>query len=101
MKTEGLILDPSDIRQETRISRDGEHQTFGKLNLITTNPTNTIEVRISPELWQDGKAGEVLKTLVGNRTSFDIEYKKFSFADNDGKHVSMDGFHLYALPQTK
>ncbi len=101
MRTEGLILDASDIRQETRINRDGEHQTFGKLNLITTNPTNTIEVRVAPELWDNGKAGEVLKQVVGNRMMFDVEYKKFSFADGDGKHVSMDGFHLYALPQTK
>lgn len=101
MRTEALILDESDIRQESRISREGDVQVFGKVNLITTNPTNTIEMRVSPELWDGGKTGGVLKQLVGKRMMFDIEYKKFSFADNEGKHVSMDGFHLYAVPEVK
>lgn len=101
MRTEALILDESDIRQESRIGRDNEVQVFGKVNLITTNPTNTIEMRVSPELWEQGKTGGVLKQLVGKRMMFDIEYKKFSFADNEGKHVSMDGFHLYAVPEVK
>lgn len=101
MRTEGLILDESDIRQESRTNREGGVQVFGKVNLITTNPTNTIEVRVSPELWDGGKAGGVLKQLVGKRMMFDVEYKKFSFADDGGKHVSMDGFHLFALPEVK
>ncbi|MCC3818090.1 chemotaxis protein, partial [Vibrio parahaemolyticus] len=36
---------------------------------------------------------------VGNRMMFDVEHKKFSFGNDEGKHVSIDGFHLYALPQ--
>ncbi|EHR6175844.1 chemotaxis protein [Vibrio parahaemolyticus] len=96
---EGLILDASDIVQETKIDRNGEQKQNGKLRLITTNPTDTIEVRISPELWENGKAGELLKRCVGNRMMFDVEHKKFSFGNDEGKHVSIDGFHLYALPQ--
>lgn len=99
MRMEGLILDASDIVQETKIDRNGEQKQNGKLRLITTNPTDTIEVRISPELWENGKAGELLKRCVGNRMMFDVEHKKFSFGNDEGKHVSIDGFHLYALPQ--
>ncbi|MBM4856018.1 chemotaxis protein [Vibrio parahaemolyticus] len=98
MKMEGLILDVSDITQETKVDRNGEQKLIGKLRLITTNPTDTIEVRVAPELWGSGKAGEVLKQCVGSRMMFDVEYKQFSFANDDGKHVSMQGFHLYALP---
>ncbi|ELA7321610.1 chemotaxis protein [Vibrio parahaemolyticus] len=98
MKMEGLILDVSDITQETKVDRNGEQKLNGKLRLITTNPTDTIEVRVAPELWGGGKAGEVLKQCVGSRMMFDVEYKQFSFANDDGKHVSMQGFHLYALP---
>ncbi|KJY76353.1 hypothetical protein [Vibrio nigripulchritudo] len=102
MKIEGLILDNSDIIQETKNNRStGETQTVGKLKLITTNPTSTIEVKVSPELWAGGKGGEVLKQCVGNRMSFEVEYKEFSFGNDEGKHVSMNGFHLFALPQVK
>lgn len=99
MRMEGLILDASDIVQETKTAPNGEQKQNGKLRLITTNPTDTIEVRVSPELWENGKAGELLKRCVGNRMMFDVEHKKFSFANDEGKHVSIDGFHLYALPQ--
>ncbi|EHK5108027.1 chemotaxis protein [Vibrio parahaemolyticus] len=97
---EGLILDESDITQETKLDRNsGEQKTNGKLRLITTNPTDTIEVRVSAELWDNGKAGELLKRTIGKRIMFDVEHKKFSFANDDGKHVAIEGFHLYALPQ--
>ncbi|WMN90226.1 chemotaxis protein [Vibrio parahaemolyticus] len=99
MRMEGLILDESDITQETKVDRNGEQKTNGKLRLITTNPTDTIEVRVSPELWDNGKAGELLKRMIGKRSMFDVEHKKFSFANDDGKHVAIEGFHLYALPQ--
>ncbi|MGP9145692.1 chemotaxis protein [Vibrio parahaemolyticus] len=100
MKMEGLILDVSDIVQETKVDRNtGDQKLNGKLRLITTNPTDTIEVRVSPELWDGGKAGEALKQCVGSRMMFDVEYKKFSFGDDSGKHVSIEGFHLYSVPQ--
>lgn len=102
MKTEGLILDPSDIIQETKAARGtGEAQLIGKIKLITTNPTSTIEVKVSPELWANGEGGKILKQCVGNRMSFDIEYKEFSFGNDEGKHVSMSGFHLFALPNAQ
>lgn len=99
MKLEGLILDDSDIIQETKPARGtGEAVLVGKLKLITTNPTNTIEVKISPELWDSGKGGEVLKSCVGKRMQFNVEYKEFSFGNDEGKHVALNGFHLFDLP---
>lgn len=102
MRMEGLILDVSDITQETkRDFNTGEEKLHGKLNLITTNPTSTIEVRIAPELWQGGESGKLLKACVGDRMMFDVEFKKMSFANNEGKHVEIQGFHLFQLPQPK
>ncbi|MCL9783235.1 chemotaxis protein [Vibrio sp. S4M6] len=102
MKIEGLILDESDIIQESKVNRStGETQLTGKLNLITTNPTDTIEVKISPDLWAKGEAGPLLKGLVGKRHQFDVEYREFSFGNDEGKHVSLNGFHLFSLPNVK
>ncbi|WP_076587967.1 chemotaxis protein [Vibrio ostreicida] len=98
MKLEGLILDESDIIQESKTGRGGELLQVGKINLITTHPTDTIEVKISAELWNAGKAGEALKQCVGQRMTFDIQYKEFSFGNDEGKHVALNGFHLFALP---
>ena len=100
MKLEGLILDATDIIQETKPARGtGEVTTVGKLKLITTNPTNSIDVKISAELWDNGKAGEILKSVVGQRMQFNVEYKEFSFGNEDGKHVALNGFHLFDLPK--
>ncbi|MDN3611628.1 chemotaxis protein [Vibrio ostreicida] len=99
MKLEGLILDESDIIQESKTGRGGELLLLGKINLITTHPTDTIEVKISAELWNSGKAGQTLKQCVGQRMTFDIQYKEFSFGNDEGKHVALTGFHLFALPQ--
>lgn len=99
MRLEGLILDASDIIQETKkIFGTDQTQLIGKLKLITTNPTDTIEVKISPELWANGEGGKLLKNCVGERMQFNVEFKEFSFADNDGKHVAMKAFHLFDLP---
>ncbi|OEE76393.1 hypothetical protein [Vibrio ordalii] len=99
MKIEGLILDSSDITQETKKGRGGELQQIGKFNLITTNPTDTMKVNISPELWKGGEAGKLLSQCVGKRMMFEIEFKEFSFANDEGKHVALKGFHLFTLPE--
>ncbi len=102
MKLEGLILDETDIQQQTKTNRGtGEQTTVGVLNMITTTPTGTIQVRIPTDMWSNGAAADVLKKCVGKRMQFAVEYKEFSFGDDNGKHVSMNGFHLFELPQMK
>ena len=99
MKIEGLILDDSDITQQTKTNRSsGESQLVGNINLITTCPTDTIKVSIPAELWNNGEAGKALKQLVGNRTEFEIKYNEMSFGNEQGKHVSINGFQLFAMP---
>lgn len=102
MKMEGLILDHSDVIQETKtVHGTGESVLVGKVNLITTNPTATIEVKVSEKLWDGGKAGEVLQACVGQRMNFEVEYKEMAFGNEQNKHVSINGFHLFSLPQLK
>ncbi|WP_375320540.1 chemotaxis protein [Aliivibrio logei] len=99
MKLAGLILDASDIIQETKtIHGTGETVQVGKMNLITTNPTATIEVKINKDLWDNGKCGELLMQCVGKRMDFEVEYKEMAFGNDQNKHVAINGFHLFALP---
>ncbi|CAH8189099.1 Chemotaxis protein [Vibrio aestuarianus] len=99
MKIEGLLLDSSDITQETKTGRGGELLQAGKFKLITTCPTDTMKVNVSPELWKGGESGKLLQQCVGKRMMFEIEFKEFSFANDEGKHVALKGFHLYSLPE--
>lgn len=102
MKLEGLLLDADDIQQRTKtVFATGEQTTVGSFRLITTKPSDKIDVSISSELWDGGKAGELLKKCVGQKMQFNVEFKTMSFADKDGKHVEMKGFHLYSLPEIK
>ncbi|MBL4829421.1 MAG: chemotaxis protein [Aliivibrio sp.] len=102
MKLEGLILDVTDIQQQTKTNRaSGEQTTVGIINMITTVPTGTIQVRIPAGMWENGAAAEPLKKCVGKRMQYAVEYKEFSFGDDNGKHVSMNGFHLFELPEIK
>ncbi|MGN2752517.1 hypothetical protein [Aliivibrio fischeri] len=99
MKMEGLILDESDVIQETKnIHGTNETMQVGKIKLITTNPTATIEVKVNDKLWNGGKGGEVLLACVGKRMNFEVEYKEMAFGNDQNKHVSINGFHLFALP---
>ncbi|MBL4830174.1 MAG: chemotaxis protein [Aliivibrio sp.] len=102
MKLEGLILDVTDIQQQTKTNRaSGEQTTVGVINMITTVPTSTIQVTIPADMWENGAAAELLKKCVGKRMQYAVEYREFSFANEQGKHVSLSGFHLFELPESK
>lgn len=102
MKIEGLIFDDADITQETKTNRStGEALLSGKFKFLTTNPTEAIDVKVNADLWANGEAGKTLKSLVGKRHQFEIQYREMSFGNDDGKHVSLNGFYLHALPQVQ
>jgi hypothetical protein len=102
MKLEGLILDKSDIQLKDKTNfNTGEVQKVGLIKLITTYPTQTVDVHVSVDLMKDPKALPTLQSIVGNRTQLSVEYKEMSFANSDGKHVAINGFHLFELPQLK
>ncbi|WP_350940586.1 chemotaxis protein [Vibrio metschnikovii] len=99
MKTEGLILDESDIIQETKTKFGTTEQiTIGKIHLITTYPTDKIEVTVPTELWENGKAGILLKQLVGKRMTFNIQFRESKYADDKGQMKQFNGFTLFNLP---
>ncbi|MCT8878650.1 hypothetical protein [Shewanella xiamenensis] len=102
MKLEGLILDPSDIQiKEKKNYQTGEVTNVGLIRLITTAPTQTVDVHISADFVKDGKTIEILRGTVGNLTQLCVEYKEMSFANTDGKHVSINGFHLFEAPKAQ
>jgi len=98
MRVQAMILSPSDITTQTRVT-DGVSKMTGKINLLVTEPTDTIEVSLSED---QIKAGfhERLKELVGFKP-FDvlIEYRNSSWGDgNTGQHRTYTGFRLVDLP---
>ncbi|ACJ29302.1 Conserved hypothetical protein [Phage Swp3] len=102
MKLEGLILDKSDIQTKQKTNfNTGEVNDVGLIKLITTYPTQTVDVHVSVELMKDPKTLQVLNGVVGTRTQLSVEYKEMSFANSDGKHVAINGFHLFELPHVK
>lgn len=99
MKLEGVILDPSDVQIKPKVNyQTGETTNVGLLRLITTSPTQTIDVHISSDFVKDGKTIDLLKNTGGSRIQLSVEYKEMSFANSDGKHVSINGFHLFEAP---
>ncbi|ELZ5774766.1 chemotaxis protein, partial [Vibrio metschnikovii] len=99
MKTEGLILDESDIIQETKTKFGTTEQfTIGKIHLITTHPSDKIEVTVPAELWENGKAGVLLKQLVGKRVNFHIQFRESKYAADNGQMKQFSGFTLFNLP---
>lgn len=102
MKLEGLILDKTDIQVKDKTNfSSGEVNKVGLIKLITTYPTQTVDVHVSAELMKNPKTLETLNSAVGHRTQLSVEYKEMSFANNEGKHVAINGFHLFELPQIK
>lgn len=102
MKLEGVILDPSDVQIKPKVNfQTGETTNVGLLRLITTSPTQTIDVHISADFVKDGKTIDLLKNTGGSRIQLSVEYKEMSFANSDGKHVSINGFHLFEAPQAQ
>lgn len=98
MRVQAMILSLADITTQTRLT-DGVSKVTGKINLLVTEPTDTIEVGLSED---QIKAGfhEQLKQLVGFKP-FDvlIEYRNSSWGDgNTGQHRTYTGFRLVDLP---
>lgn len=102
MKLEGLILDKSDIIVKDKVIHGtGEVQKVGVIKLITTCPTQTVDVHVSADFIKKPETLQRLESVVGSRVQLGVEYKEMSFANNEGKHVAINGFHLFELPSGK
>ncbi|WP_368165812.1 hypothetical protein [Aeromonas sp. R9-1] len=97
MKVQAMILSDADITTKTA-ERDGKSVITGKINLLVTEPTQTIEVGLSEEQIKAGFHTD-LKKLVGFKP-FEccIEYRNSTWGDEGGKHRSYNGFRLADLP---
>lgn len=98
MKITGQILSETDITVKSRTNPNtGEVTKSGVVRLLTFEPTEIIDVRISDDMVKSG-ALDALPKLIGKPFEVTLAYRAFSFADDNGKHVSMSGFHLVQLP---
>ncbi|OOF11108.1 hypothetical protein BZG82_05700 [Salinivibrio sp. PR5] len=95
----GQILSETDLQIKTRTNpHTGEVTKTGSMRLLTFEPTEIIDVRISTDQMNAG-AIDALKKFIGKQLDFKIAYRNFSFADDNGKHVAMSGFNLVELPK--
>lgn len=100
MKIEGQIPELSDIEIKDKITnyQTGETVKVGLFRFLLNSPSQIIDVHVSADLVKDNKSVEFLKSSVGTRVPLSIEYKEMSFANSDGKHVRINGFHLFETP---
>lgn len=97
MKIIAQILSGTDITTATK-DRDGHKVTTGTVKLLTTDPSQIIDVAITEEQVTAGYHA-MLKTIAGKgSTEFMVEYRNGSFGDDNGRHRQFNGFRLVDLP---
>lgn len=93
------INDKDDIEKKTTTnSNTGESRDSGIVKLQLFNPSEVVEARISPELWDSFGGGADLLKLIDKKAEFKIQHIERTFAGDGGKHVSFSGYHLLGIP---
>ncbi|KJG63024.1 hypothetical protein C0Z01_14055 [Photobacterium kishitanii] len=93
------INDKDDIEKKTNTNTNtGESRDSGIVKLQLFNPSEVVEARISPELWDAFGGGSDLVKLIDKKVEFKIQHVERSFAGDGGKHVSFSGYHLLGIP---
>lgn len=103
MIAKGMIQDIDDIQQVSRTNQTtGEHTQSGVIKVLTSKPTQVIDVRVNVDLWKESQNGKHFKSLVGKQFEFLVEYNQYSFTDASGaarSGTTMNLFNLPALPK--
>lgn len=93
------INDSDDIEKKTNTNTNtGESRDSGIIRLQLFQPSEVIECRLSPDLWDSFGGGADLKKLIDKKTEFKIQHTERSFAGDGGKHVSFSGWNLLGIP---
>lgn len=99
MKLNALLMSTEDIQLKTVIDRStGEQRQRGIVRLLVTNPTNLLDVTISPDQVSAGVHQELAKRI-GKQSDFLVDYRDLSFANDEGKYVAIKGFIFVGFPQ--
>ncbi|WP_064604225.1 hypothetical protein [Photobacterium sp. J15] len=95
------INDLDDIEKKTTANPNtGESRDSGIVRLQLFNPSEVVECRVSPDLWDAMGGGADLKKLIDKKTDYKIQHIERSFAGDGGKHVNFSGWHLLGVPST-
>ncbi len=104
MIAKGMIQDIDDIQQNTRVNgQTGEQTQVGVIKVLTSKPTQVIDVRVNADLWKEAQNGKHFENLVGKQFEFLVEYNQYSFTDSSGaarSGTTMNLFNLPALPKS-
>lgn len=93
------INDHDDIEKKTNTNTNtGESRDSGIVRLQLFQPSEVIECRISPDLWDSLGGGSDLKKLIDKKVEYKIQHSERSFAGDGGKHVSFSGWNLLGIP---
>ncbi|MGF1760009.1 hypothetical protein L4D76_19145 [Photobacterium sagamiensis] len=99
MIVHGRINDLDDIEKKTNNNeKTGESRDSGTVKLQVFNPSEVLDCRISPDLWDSMGGGADLKKLIDKKLEFKIQHIERTFAGDGGKHVSFSGYHLLGVP---
>ncbi|QSV17313.1 hypothetical protein [Photobacterium ganghwense] len=95
------INDSDDIEKKTNTNTNtGESRDSGIVRLQLFQPSEVIECRVSPDLWDSMGGGADLKKLIDKKAEFKIQHTERSFAGDGGKHVSFSGWNLLGIPSS-
>ncbi|KLV03266.1 hypothetical protein ABT56_20285 [Photobacterium aquae] len=93
------INDLDDIEKKTNTNTStGESRDSGIVRLQLFQPSEVIECRVSPDLWDSLGGGADLKKLIDKKAEYKIQHTERSFAGDGGKHVSFSGWSLLGFP---
>ena len=94
-----LIMSKEDIQLKTSTNRTtGEVTQRGHVRLLVTNPTNLLDVSLTPEQVAAG-VPEQLKNYISKQSNFLVDYRDMAFAGDNGQHVSIKGFVFVGFPE--
>jgi hypothetical protein len=99
MIIKGRINDADDIEKKTNNNeKTGESRDSGTVKLQLFNPSEVVDCRVSPDVWDSMGGGADLQKIIDKKVDFKIQHIERSFAGDGGKHVSFSGWHLLAVP---
>lgn len=99
MKLNAIIMSQQDIQLKISVNRQtGESTQRGHFKLLVTNPTNLLDISLTPEQVKDGVPTQ-LQACIGKQMDFLVDYRDMAFAGDNGQHIALKNFVFVGFPE--